>query len=226
MAVLSGLIFSNINAPSLLHARLSHLAPVITDGRRTLHQTRIMQKVIAATNMTLDGFCDHTAVIPDEEIHQHYTDLLTSPGTILYGRVTYQLMEYWREVLRNPTGEKSSDDFAVAIDKIPKVVFSHSLKEVDWPSARLATEKIEDEIENIRQQSTDDILVGSPGLIAALTNKHLIDEYQICIHPVVTGKGLPLFRNIEERNELRLLKTKHFQSGAILCYYAPVRLSP
>ena len=64
--------------------------------------TKIMRKVIAAINMTLDGFCDHTAIIPDEEIHQHYTELLSKGDAILYGRITYQLMEYWRT-----SGEKS-----------------------------------------------------------------------------------------------------------------------
>jgi hypothetical protein len=84
-----------------------------------------MRKLIAGINMTLDGYCDHTAIIPDEEMHQHYAELLSSAGAILYGRITYQLMEYWRDVLENPTGEKATDDFAVAMDKIPKIVFSH-----------------------------------------------------------------------------------------------------
>ena len=56
--------------------------------------------------MTLDGFCDHTAIIPDEEMHQHYADLLTNAGAVLYGRITYQLMEYWRTVVKDPTGDR------------------------------------------------------------------------------------------------------------------------
>ena len=87
-----------------------------------------MRKVIAAINMTIDGFCDHTAGIPDEEIHQHYTELLGRGDVILYGRITYQLMEFWRTLLENPSEEKSMNDFAMAIDRIPKIVFSHTLK--------------------------------------------------------------------------------------------------
>jgi len=87
-----------------------------------------MRKVIAAINMTLDGFCDHTAISPDEEIHQHYADLLDSADVILYGRITYQLMQFWQPLITNPSGEKSMDDFALAIDKIPKIVFSHTLE--------------------------------------------------------------------------------------------------
>lgn len=87
-----------------------------------------MRKIIAAFNMTLDGFCDHTAGIPDEEIHKHYTDLLNESDTILYGRITYQLMEYWRPYVNTPSGEKSMDDFAYAIDKIPKNCFFSKLE--------------------------------------------------------------------------------------------------
>ncbi|MCZ7615761.1 MAG: hypothetical protein M5T52_19985 [Ignavibacteriaceae bacterium] len=72
-----------------------------------------MRKIIAAINMTLDGFCDHTAIIPDEEIHQHYADLLSNADAVLYGRITYQLMQFWQTLIKNPSGEKSMDDFAV-----------------------------------------------------------------------------------------------------------------
>lgn len=82
-----------------------------------------MQKVIAVINMTLDGFCDHTAGIADEDLHQHYTELLNDAGVILYGRITYQLMQFWQTILKKPSGEKSMDDFAIAIDKISKIVF-------------------------------------------------------------------------------------------------------
>src|SRR5678816_2524572 len=101
-----------------------------------------MRKLIAAMNMTLDGFCNHTAMIADEEIHQHYSELLNSAGTVLYGRITYQLMEYWRTVVKNPTGIKSMDEFALTMDNIPKIVFSHTLKNVDWKTAKLAKRDI------------------------------------------------------------------------------------
>src|SRR6187549_477878 len=103
-----------------------------------------MRKLIAAINMTIDGVCDHTAGLPDEEIHQHYTDLLDSADLILYGRTTYQLMQYWQTLLQKPSGEKTADDFAIAIDKIPKIVFSHTLKKTGWSSATLAGKALED----------------------------------------------------------------------------------
>src|SRR5690554_1796704 len=127
-----------------------------------------MKKLIAAINLTLDGICDHTAVIPDEEIHQHYADLLGNADTVLYGRTTYQLMVYWRTVVEHPTGNKATDEFAVIMDKVPKVVFSRTLEKLTWESARLATGDIEEEVMALKQSShgeSKDILVGSPGLI-------------------------------------------------------------
>jgi dihydrofolate reductase len=180
-----------------------------------------MRKVIAAINMTLDGFCDHTAVIPDDEIHQHYANLLRNAGIVLYGRITYQLMEYWRTLVTNPTGNKSMDEFAIVMDNTQKIVFSHTLKNVDWKSATLANRDIEEEVSDLKQQPGKDIFVGSPGLIAALTNLNLIDEYQLCVHPVIAGNGLPLFKNINGGTVFKLVKTKTFSGGAVILYYEP-----
>lgn len=181
-----------------------------------------MRKIIAAINMTIDGFCDHTAIIPDEEIHQHYTDLLNNAGAVLYGRITYQLMQYWQTLIKNPSGEKSMDDFAMAIDKIPKIVFSHKLKSTEWDSAKLADQPLEEVVLELKQQSGKDIFVGSRSLIIQLMKLNLIDEYQLCVHPVVAGSGLPLFENINERTIFKLIKTKTFRGGAVTLYYEPI----
>ena len=173
--------------------------------------------------MTLDGFCDHTAIIPDEEIHKHYADLLSNADTILFGRITYQLMEYWQSVVKNPTGNKAMDEFALTIDSIPKIVFSHTLKNVEWESAKLANRTIEEVVLELKQKSGKDILVGSRSLIVNLMKLNLIDEYQLCVHPVIAGNGLPLFENINERTILKLIKTKTFSSGAVTIYYEPTK---
>ena len=184
----------------------------------TLNQNR-KGKIIAAINMTLDGFCDHTVANADDELHQHYSDLLKNSDSILYGRITYQLMEYWKTILKHPTGNQSLDEFAVTIDNIPKIVFSHTLDHVEWETAKLAKGKIEEVVLELKQQIDGSILVGSPSLIVSLTNFNLIDEYQLCVHPIVVGNGLPLFKNITNRVDLRLSKTKVFGSGAIVLYY-------
>ena len=183
-----------------------------------------MRKLIAAINMTLDGFCDHTAMIADDEVHDHYTELINNADAILYGRITYQLMEFWPTLLKNPSGNRSMDDFAIAIDKIPKIVFSRTLKNVEWKTARIASRSIEEEILALKQSGnpgTKDILVGSPSLIVAATNLKLIDEYQLSVQPTIAGKGLPLFKNINDRVNLKLIKTKFFDCGAVTCYYQP-----
>jgi dihydrofolate reductase len=182
-----------------------------------------MRKVIAAINMTLDGYCDHTAVIPDEEIHYHYAELLDTAGVILYGRKTYELMQYWQALVKEPSGNKSMDDFAVVMDRTPKLVFSHTLKDTGWESAKLAEKPIKEEVLALKQQEGKPILVGSPSLIVSLTNLDLIDEYQLCIHPVVAAGGLPLFKNVNNRLDLKLLKTKTFGGGAELLYYEPAK---
>lgn len=178
-----------------------------------------MRKIIAAFNMTLDGNCDHTVGVPDAEVHNHYTRLLNSSDTILYGRVTYGLMEFWRPFIENPSGDTSMDDFAKAIDKIPKIIFSHTLKTTDWDSAALADKTVEEVVAALKQQPGGDILVGSRSLIIQLANLNLIDEFQICIYPVIAGKGLMLFDNINDRTALKLIKTKTFGGGTVLLYY-------
>lgn len=182
-----------------------------------------MRKVIAAINMTLDGFCDHTTLIADDEIHQHYSELLRGGGTLLYGRITYQLMEYWPPLIKNPTGNKAMDEFAKTIDNIPKVVFSHTLKNLEWETARLATGDLEEEIAALRQQPGKDILIGSRSLIVAALNLGLVDEFQLCVQPIIAGRGLPLFENISNQIDLELLKTKTFGCGAVIFYYQPVK---
>lgn len=179
-----------------------------------------MRKIIGAMNISLDGFCDHTAMNADEQLHEHFAALLEMCDTVLYGRITYKLMEdYWPSVVSNPTGSKSTDDFAVALENIDKLVFSRTLTTVSWKNTRLATSDLETAVLELKRQSGRPVLVGSPSLISALTKFRLIDEYQLCVHPVITGGGLPLFKDIPERTVLKLLNTKSFGSGVIAQYY-------
>lgn len=183
-----------------------------------------MRKLIAAINMTLDGFCDHTAGIADDELHQHYNELLSHADTLLYGRITYQLMEsYWPNVVKNPTGNKPIDEFAVLIDNISKIVFSRTLENIGWKNVKLAKADIKEEVLDLKQQEGKSILAGSPSLIVALTQLGLIDEYQLCIHPIILGNGLRLFRDIKDRINLKLIQTKRFGSGVITLYYEPLK---
>jgi len=183
-----------------------------------------MRKLIAAMNMTLDGYCDHTAGIANEEVHQHYNELLRDSGILIFGRITYQLMEsFWPDVVKNPTGNKPIDEFAVIIDNISKIVYSRTLKNVNWKNSELKKEIIKEELLELKQQSGKNILVGSPGLIVTFTQFDLIDEYQLAVQPIILGKGLTLFKNITDRVELKLLKTKTLDCSVVTLYYKPVK---
>jgi dihydrofolate reductase len=204
------------NAPTFLtHERFMQLSHPVTA------KIDLMRRIIAGINMTLDGVADHTAVLPDEEVHQHYTDLLSNADAILYGRITYQLMQYWQPMVAAPTGERAMDEFARAIDALPKIVFSHTIQDTAWDSARLATRSLEDEARHLQQQPGRDVLVGSRSLIMQLLNHGLIDEFQLMVHPVIAGSGSPLFTHIARNMHLTLVSTQTFRSGAVLLCYAP-----
>ncbi|HWA33133.1 MAG TPA: dihydrofolate reductase family protein [Cyclobacteriaceae bacterium] len=179
--------------------------------------------MIASINMTFDGFCDHTAAIANAELHDFYTDMLRNAGIILSGRTTYKLMEdFWPTVVKKPTGDKHLNDFAKAIDNVQKVLFSNTIKSVTWNNTRLATKSLKDEVTELKKQPGKDIFIGSPSLIAQLTRLNLVDVWQICVHPVIAGHGLPLFKGITDRIILKLLKTQTFKtSDHIVFFYAP-----
>ena len=124
------------------------------------------------------------------------------------------------------------DEFAVLIDNISKIVFSRTLTNVDWKNTELKKEVIKEEILELKQSSSQSpvdnggnktFLVGSPSLIVALAQLDLIDEYQLGVQPIVLGRGLPLFKNLKDRIDLKLVKTKPFGCGALALYYEPTQ---
>lgn len=179
-----------------------------------------MRKLIAAINMTLDGICNHDGIDPDEDLHQHYNDLLKNAGALLYGRTTYQLMEnYWPAIVKSPTGNKAVDEFAILMDNIPKIVFSTTLEKLKWNNSTILLSIDKEALLKLKKLPGKDLVAGSPSLINALFNNGLIDEFQICIHPVLLGKGMLLFSDIQNKINLRLNGTKTFASGAVILTY-------
>ncbi|MEJ0072646.1 MAG: dihydrofolate reductase family protein [Candidatus Saccharibacteria bacterium] len=181
-----------------------------------------MRKLIAAINMTLDGFCNHTAMRPDDAQMEHYNELYRNADLDIFGRTTFQLMEgFWPEIAAKQNDDKLSNEFAVLIDDIPKIVYSRTLDRVEWRNTELKHELVAEDIVELKQREGKNILVGSPSLIVQLTNLGLIDEYQLSVHPTILGSGLPLFKDISERVDLKLLSTKTFGNGAVLLCYEP-----
>src|SRR6516225_1271152 len=120
-----------------------------------------MRKLIAAINMTLDGYCDHTAITPDDEFQDHYNELLRGADTILWGRITYELMEeYWPLLAKDPSGNKPMDDFAVLADNLTKILYSRTRSNVTWKNTFLKTEIVKEEIAALKKQPGKNILAG------------------------------------------------------------------
>ncbi|RYY23815.1 MAG: dihydrofolate reductase [Chitinophagaceae bacterium] len=179
-----------------------------------------MRKVITSINITLDGFCDHTAVIADQELHQDANDLFVDADILILGRITYELMRSgWAPIVQKPTGQKAMDEFAVLIENIDKVVFSRSLKTAGWKNARIKNSDLQEEVTKLKKQDGRNIFVGGPSLIIQLMNLDLIDEYRFCVQPIILGSGMPLFKNIKDRINLRLTGTKVLGSGAVTLIY-------
>ncbi|MCL5995890.1 MAG: dihydrofolate reductase family protein, partial [Chloroflexi bacterium] len=138
-----------------------------------------------------------------------------------YGRVTYQMMEsYWPTVLTNPSSTKHEIEHARWIENVPKIVFSKTLEKVEWNNTRLIKENIAEEISKLKQQPGKDLVIfGSPGLAHSFMRLGLIDEYRLTVNPIILGSGKPLFRNVEDKMKLKLLKAQTFNSGVVGLHY-------
>ncbi|MDR3578160.1 MAG: dihydrofolate reductase family protein [Anaerolineaceae bacterium] len=183
-----------------------------------------MRKIILFNLITLDGFfagpngeLDWHNV--DDEFNEFAIDQLDSAGGLIFGRVTYQMMaSYW------PTPASIADDPVVAgkMNEIPKIVFSNTLDKADWSNTRLVKGHVVEEISKLKQQPGKDFYIfGSADLAATFIQNGLIDEYRIIVNPIVLGGGLPLFKDLKDRLNLKLIKTRTFHSGNVLLYYEP-----
>jgi len=188
-----------------------------------------MRKVILSNMVTLDGFFEGPNKeldwhIVDEEFNQYANDLLSNVDALLFGRVTYQLMaDYWPAAATNPSTSKSDLEIADKMNNLPKIVFSKTLQEVEWNNSRLVKENIAEEISKMKQESGKDIVIfGSGSIVTTLMQLGLIDEYRIIVNPVVLGSGKPLFKGINDKRNLKLLKTKVLGSGIVILYYQPL----
>lgn len=183
-----------------------------------------MTRIIACINMSLDGYFDHDAIHPGEDVHRHYENLLRGADRLLYGRTTYELMQYWQDLLENPSGVESMDQFAQAIDAIPKTVFSSTLQSTGWHSAELSNQPLLEEITRLKNGAGNYVLVGSRSLLLQLLEAGALDELQLCIHPVLVGKGKALFENLSL--ELKLHSVRKLDSGAVIHYYGSPANTP
>jgi dihydrofolate reductase len=172
-------------------------------------------------NVTLDGCCDHRAIAPDEELHRHAQQTIARADALLFGRVTYELMESaWRPENRSPELPAWMEPFARTIDATTKYVVSRTLDDVDW-NAELLRGDLATAVRALKDQPGNGLYIGGVQLPMALAELGLIDEYEFVVQPRLAGHGPTLFAGLSERVDLRLVDRTEYASGAIALRYEP-----
>jgi dihydrofolate reductase len=180
-----------------------------------------MRKVMFAMNISIDGCYDHTRFSPDKELMDYFTRLMHDTGLIVYGRKTYELMvPFWPEIAKNQTGSPEDIAFANAMTPIPKIVLSHTLKNVA-ENTSIASEAPEALIRRLKQQPGKKIALSSVSLLPQMLALGLIDELYLIIHPALVGNDKRLFNNfsLPEKHNFKLTASQPFQSGVIALHY-------
>ena len=180
-----------------------------------------MGKLISSINITPDGYCGHLDVVADEELHEFAMDLLKKADIVLFGRITYQLLEsYWPMAAQDNSLPKSIYEFAQLIDKAEKVVVSKTLKTANWQRTAILQDLNKNTVQQLKEKK-EILIFGSPTIVSLLTKLGLIDEYYFSVQPILAGKGKRFFEtfNLDNSRELTLIDRKLFKSGAVtLCY--------
>jgi len=181
-----------------------------------------MRNVIFAINSTLDGCCDHTKTIADDELLEYYTHLLRDVDLLVFGRKTYQLMiPYWPDVAKSQSETKATNEFAQTFDSINKIVFSQSLDSAEGTNTRIVRTNLRDEILKLKQEQGKNILIGGVAIPSQLIELGLVDEYRFVVQPIVAGEGRRLLEGISlpEKLQFKLIESKIFKSGCVALHY-------
>jgi dihydrofolate reductase len=183
-----------------------------------------MRPLRYSINVTLDGCCDHLAGIPpDEELHRRAVENLNQADALLFGRVTYEMMESaFRPSAAAGARPDWMEPFARTINAAKKYVVSSTLEQVDW-NAELVRGDLGKAVEQLKRESGQGLLVGGVELPLALTELGLIDEYEFVVHPRLAGHGPTLFAGLSKRIDLKLVSRLEFGSGAVVLRYEPRR---
>ena len=181
-----------------------------------------MRKLIYTINITIDGCCDHTKMVPDEEVLDYGAQLVRDADLLVYGRKTYQLMvPYWPDIAKSQSETKADIEFAQTFVSKKKIVFSRSLASAEDENTRIVRTNLRDEILKLKQEQGNNILVGGVDVPSQLMELGLIDEYRFVIAPIIVGEGGRLFEgvNLPEKYRLKLVESKTFKSGSIALRY-------
>ncbi len=182
-----------------------------------------MRPLRYSINVTLDGCCDHRAGIADQELHRHAVENLQRADALLFGRVTYEMMEAaWRPPARPGARPEWMEPFARTIDAARKYVVSSTLDRVDW-NAELLRGDLGKAVQRLKRESGKGLFVGGVKLPLALAELGLIDEYEFVVQPMIAGHGPTLFAGLSKRIDLKLVGRLEFGSGAVAMRYEPRR---
>jgi dihydrofolate reductase len=180
-----------------------------------------MRPLRYSINVTLDGCCDHRAAVADEELHRHAAENLDRADALLFGRVTYEMMQAaWRPPTRMGERPDWMEPFARTIDAAKKYVVSATLERVDW-NAELVRGDLGKAVQHLKRESGNGLLVGGVQLPLALAELGLIDEYEFVVQPRVVGHGPTLFAGLSKPVDLKLVSRLEFGSGAVAMRYEP-----
>ncbi len=186
-----------------------------------------MRPLRYSINITLDGCCDHRVMIPDDESHRYWAARLEQADALLFGRVTYEMMEAaWRPPATGTWPDWMADGmvpFARTIDQAKKYVVSGTLDRVDW-NAQLVQGDLGKAVRQLKREPGRGLFVGGVTLPLALADLGLIDEYEFVVQPVLAGHGPTLFAGLSERLELNLVGRQELRSGAVALRYQPGRV--
>jgi dihydrofolate reductase len=174
-------------------------------------------------NVTLDGCCDHREMLADEDLHRHAAENLARADALLFGRVTYEMMEgAWRPPARAGARPDWMEPFAQTINAARKYVVSGTLDRVDW-NAELVRGDLGQAVQRLKQEPGKGLLVAGVKLPLALAELGLIDEYEFVVQPTLAGHGPTLLAGLTKRIELKLISRLEFGSGAVAMSYGPAR---
>jgi dihydrofolate reductase len=183
-----------------------------------------MRQIILMMSVSLDGFFEGPDReldwhLVDDELHRHFNEQLGSMGAFLDGRVTYELMAgYWPTADRDPSSPEPVIEFARIWRDMPKIVYSRTLERADW-NTTVVRDVVPEEVMELKAQPGGDMVIGGANLAATFMRHDLIDEYRLYVHPVVIGRGKPLFPTSDAKIDLRLAETRPFGNGVVLLRY-------
>lgn len=180
-----------------------------------------MRTVTFGMNISLDGYCDHTAFTPQEPLYNYFTSMMDDVDLVFFGRVMYELMfPYWADVAQNKSGTTEEISFAERLTAIDKVVVSRTLESAPY-NARIIRSNPAAELLKLKQQPGKKISVDTVSMLPELISAGLIDEFRLVIHPVMVGKGRRLLDagSLQENLNLKLVDTIPFKSGCVAHHY-------